>query len=141
MLQACFGIAGGCGCSLLGTCGALNAAAWAISLCYGRPINDLGGDYEKCHAMIRELVEDFRKEYDGILCSEVMIHNMGAVYDWKTPEGDPGLHGSQRHFPLCDSSCILCRKDWPYDCRRKVKEKLTERNKSYSTKNPAASDL
>ena len=32
MLQACFGIAGGCGCSLLGTCGALNAAAWAMAV-------------------------------------------------------------------------------------------------------------
>lgn len=90
MLKASFGIAGGCGCSLLGTCGALNAAAWAISLCCGRPIDDLAGDYEACHEMIRDLVEDFRREYGGILCSDVMVHNMGAVYDWKTPEGDQG---------------------------------------------------
>ena len=107
MLQACFGIAGGCGCSLLGTCGALNAAAWAISLCYGRPINDLGGDYEKCHEMIRELVEDFRKEYDGILCSEVMIHNMGAVYDWKTPEGDQGYMDHNGTFH-CATAVAYC---------------------------------
>lgn len=47
MLRCSFGIAGGCGCSLLGTCGALNAAAWIISLFYGRPIDDLGGQCSK----------------------------------------------------------------------------------------------
>lgn len=88
MLKGCFGIAGGCGCSLWGTCGALNAAAWAISLFYGRPIDDLDGDYEDCHARIRAVAEAFRQRYDGILCHEVMTHNMGAPYDWKTPEGD-----------------------------------------------------
>ena len=71
MLQASFGIAGGCGCSLMGTCGALNAAAWVISIFMGRPIDDLDGDYQQCHEMIQDVVEKFRARYDGILCYEV----------------------------------------------------------------------
>jgi hypothetical protein len=107
MLKGCFGIAGGTGCCLEGTCGALNAAAWAISLCYGRPIDDLGGDYDKCHQMIREVVEIFKEEYGGILCRDVMIDRMGAVYDWKTPEGDQGYmdHNGTHH---CATAVAFC---------------------------------
>lgn len=107
MLQGCFGIAGGCGCSLLGTCGALNAAAWVISLFYGRPVDDLDGDYEMCHEMIREIVEQFRQKYDGILCCEVMKHNMGAVYDWHTPEGDAQYmaHDGTYHCSMAVAYC------------------------------------
>ncbi len=107
MLQACFGIAGGCGCSLLGTCGALNAAAWVISMFYGRPINDLGGDYDECHEKIRKVVDCFKSRYDGVLCNEVMVHNMGAVYDWKTPEGDAGYmaHDGTYH---CAQAVAFC---------------------------------
>ena len=90
MIRGSFGLAGGCGCSLLGTCGALSGAAFAISLFEGRPLDDLGGDYQKTHDKIQTVVRRFREEYDGITCSEVMIHNMGAVYDWQTPEGDRG---------------------------------------------------
>ncbi len=88
MLKACFGMAGGCGCCLEGTCGALSGAAWVISMAKGRPITDLGGNYEEAHAMIRDFIEIFKKKYDGILCSEVLTHNLGGVYDWKTEEGD-----------------------------------------------------
>ncbi len=107
MLQGCFGIAGGCGCSLMGTCGALNAAAWVISLFYGRTVDDLDGDYEACHAMIREVVERFRQRYDGILCHEVMTHNMGAPYDWKTPEGDAEYtaHNGTYHCAMAVAFC------------------------------------
>jgi len=107
MLKGCFGIAGGCGCSLLGTCGALNAAAWVISLFYGRPVDDLAGDYEACHAMIRKVTEQFRQRYGGILCNEVMVHNMGAVYDWKTPEGDAGYMAHNGTFH-CATAVAYC---------------------------------
>ena len=107
MLRGCFGLAGGCGCSLQGTCGALNAAAWAISLRYGRPIHDLAGDYEACHEKIRDVVEKFRQRYGGVLCSDVMCHTMGAVYDWKTPEGDLGYmeHNGTFH---CATAVAFC---------------------------------
>ena len=107
MLRGCFGLAGGCGCSLQGTCGALNAAAWAISLCYGRPIHDLAGDYEVCHEKIRDVIEKFRQRYGGVLCSDVMCHTMGAVYDWKTPEGDLGYmeHNGTFH---CATAVAFC---------------------------------
>lgn len=107
MLQACFGIAGGCGCSLMGTCGALNAAAWVISLFYGRPIRDLDGDYDRCHELVREVVERFQREYDGILCREVMVHNMGGVYDWKTPEGDAAYMEHDGTFH-CATAVAFC---------------------------------
>lgn len=107
MLKACFGIAGGCGCSLEGTCGALNAAAWAISICYGRPIDDLSGDYDACHAMVRDVVDTFRNEYGGILCKDVMIHTMGDVYDWKTPEGDQGYMDHNGTFH-CATAVAFC---------------------------------
>jgi len=107
MLKACFGIAGGCGCCLEGTCGALNAAAWASSMCYGRPIDDLEGDYDKCHQMIREVVDIFKEEYGGILCRDVMINRMGAVYDWKTPEGDQGyMDHNGTHY--CAEAVAFC---------------------------------
>ena len=87
--------------------GALNAAAWAISICYGRPIDDLGGDYDACHAMVREVADTFRNEYGGILCKDVMIHTMGDVYDWKTPEGDQGYmdHNGTHH---CATAVAFC---------------------------------
>lgn len=107
MLQASFGIAGGCGCSLMGTCGALNAAAWVISLFCGRPIGDLDGDYDTCHQLVREVVERFRKEYDGVLCCEVMKHNMGGVYDWKTPEGDAAYVAHNGTFH-CATAVAFC---------------------------------
>lgn len=107
MLKACFGIAGGCGCCLEGTCGALNGAAWVISLCYGRPIDDLAGDYDVCHRMVRDVADAFRKKYDGILCRDVMIHTMGAVYDWKTPEGDQGYMDHNGTFH-CASAVAFC---------------------------------
>ena len=107
MLQGSFGIAGGCGCSLLGTCGALNAAAWAISLFYGRPVDDLGGDYEACHAMVRDVIEKFRARYGTVLCSEVLTANMGAPYDWKTPQGlqDYNDHNGTFH---CATAVAFC---------------------------------
>ena len=88
MLKGCFGLAGGCGCSLEGTCGALLGAAWIISMSEGRPVNDLAGDYDACHAMVREVMEKFKAEYGSVLCSDVLTHNMGGAYDWKTEEGD-----------------------------------------------------
>lgn len=107
MLQASFGIAGGCGCSLMGTCGALNAAAWVISIFMGRPIDDLDGDYQQCHEMIQDVVEKFRARYDGILCYEVMNHNMGGTYNWQTPEGDAAYmaHNGTYH---CASTVAFC---------------------------------
>ena len=88
MIKGSFGLAGGLGCCLQGTCGALSGAAYVISLSNGRPIDDLGGDYEACHALIREVKDTFEKEYGSILCCDVLEHNMGGVYDWKTEEGD-----------------------------------------------------
>lgn len=87
MIKGCFGLAGGCCISLKGTCGALSATAFAVSLFYGRPADDFGGYYEDCHALIRTVMDDFEKEYGGVLCSEVLTHNMGAAYDWKTKDG------------------------------------------------------
>ena len=107
VLKGCFGIAGGCGCSLLGTCGALNAAAWAIGMCYGRPIDDLNGDYEDCHRMIRDLIAEFKEKYDGILCSEVLTHNLGAPYDWNTEEGYAGYREHNGTFH-CASVVAYC---------------------------------
>ena len=87
LIKACFGVAGGCGCSLLGTCGALNGAAVAISVSHGRPLDDFGGQYDSVHAEVREVVDKFNKEFDGTLCTDVMKKLMGGVYDWKTPQG------------------------------------------------------
>lgn len=107
MLKGCFGIAGGCGCSLLGTCGALNAAAWAISLFYGRPVEDLAHDYDECHDMIREVMDKFRERYGTVLCHEVLTFNMGAPYDWKTPQGlaDYNAHNGTFH---CATAVAFC---------------------------------
>ena len=88
MIKGCFGMAGGLGCCLEGTCGALSGAAFVISLSKGRPVTDLPGNYEEAHAMIRDLAETFKKEYGSILCKDVLTHNMGGAYDWKTEEGD-----------------------------------------------------
>ena len=40
MIKASFGLAGGCGCCLDGTCGALSGAAFVISLSKGRPLKE-----------------------------------------------------------------------------------------------------
>lgn len=108
MLRGCFGLAGGCGCSLRGTCGALNGAAWAISLFYGRPIDDLPGDYEDCHAKIREIMDKFSEKYQGrVLCSDILTFNMGAPYDWKTEQGleDYNAHNGTHY---CAEAAAFC---------------------------------
>ena len=107
ILKGSFGIGGGCGLSLLGTCGALNAAAWVISMFYGRPADDLDGDYNNCQCMIREVVDTFRARYGGILCHEVLKCNMGAAYDWKTPEGLKGYNDHNGTFH-CATAVAFC---------------------------------
>lgn len=87
MIKGGFGLAGGCCISLKGTCGALSAAAYAISLFYGRPIDDFGGYYDDCQALIRTVMDAFEEKYGSIICSDVLTYNMGAPYDWKTEEG------------------------------------------------------
>ena len=69
--------------------------------------NDLGGEYDACHQMIREIVAKFREHYDGILCNEVMVHNMGAVYDWNTPEGDEAYMAHNGTFH-CATAVAYC---------------------------------
>jgi len=107
MLQASYGIAGGCGCSIQGTCGALNAAACVLSLFYGRPATDIGGDYGDCYEAIRDIMDSFRQRYGGILCSDVLTHNLGAPYDWKTPEGDAEYtaHNGTYHCAMTVAFC------------------------------------
>ena len=87
MIKGGFGLAGGCCISLKGTCGALSGAAFAISLFYGRPIDDFAGYYDDCQALIRTVMDAFEEKYGSVLCCDVLTHNMGAPYDWKTEEG------------------------------------------------------
>ena len=92
IFTASFGLAGGCGCSLLGTCGALSGAAMAISAICGRPASDMSGDYEACYTEIQKIVPKFAEKYNGVLCKDVMITTMGAVYDWQNEEGAKGYN-------------------------------------------------
>lgn len=87
MIKGGFGLAGGCCISLKGTCGALSGAAFAISLFYGRPIDDFAGYYDDCQALIRTVMDAFEEKYGSVLCCDVLTHNLGAPYDWKTEEG------------------------------------------------------
>ena len=107
MIKGCFGMAGGLGCGPEGTCGALSGASFVISLSKGRPVTNLDGGYEEAHAMIREVAETSKKEYGSILCCDVLKHNMGDVYDWKTPEGDKGYmeHFGTHHCATCVEFC------------------------------------
>ena len=87
MVKASFGMAGGGCISLKGTCGALCGAAMAISLFYGRPVDDLPGYYDDCHALIRTIMDAFEAEYGSVLCCDVLKKNLGEAYDWKNEEG------------------------------------------------------
>ena len=87
MIKMGFGLAGGCCISLKGTCGALSGAAMAISLIYGRTIDDFSGYYDDCQALIRTIMDDFEAKYGSVLCADILTRNMGAPYDWKTKEG------------------------------------------------------
>ena len=86
LIKASFGMAGGGCISLKGTCGALLGAAMAISLFYGRPIDDLPGYYDDCHALIRTVFDAFEEKYGSVLCADVLEHNLGKAYDWKIEE-------------------------------------------------------
>ncbi|MBE6030947.1 MAG: C_GCAxxG_C_C family protein [Clostridiales bacterium] len=99
LFTASYGLAGGCGCSLTGTCGALNGAALAISVYCGRNGKDMDGDYGACYEAIRKVVEPFKEKYNGVLCPDVMKATMGDVYDFKTDEGDKlyGEHDGTEH--------------------------------------------
>ncbi len=106
-VKCSFGLAGGCGCSLLGTCGALSAAAWVIGTFYGRPVTDFSGNYESCHALVREVVDQFTERYGSVVCKDVLTHNMGAPYDWKTPEGLKGYVDHDGTFH-CATAVAFC---------------------------------
>lgn len=99
LFTASYGLAGGCGCSLEGTCGALNGAALAVSACIGRPENNMDGDYSSCYEKIRDLVAPFKAKYNGVRCGDVMTTTLGAVYDFKTEEGEKGYmdHDGDEH--------------------------------------------
>lgn len=107
-IQGCFGLAGGCGCSLDGTCGALNGAACAISVFKGRPVSGFGvPGYAPVHAMIRDVADQFKARYGSVLCKDVLTCTMGAPYDWKTEEGAKGYeeHDGTHH---CSTAVRFC---------------------------------
>ena len=107
LIQASFGLAGGGCISLKGTCGALSGAAMAISLFYGRPMDDLGGYYDDCHALIRTVMDDFEAEYGSVLCCDVLAHNLGAAYDWKEEKGcqEYNAHHGSMHDAEVSAFC------------------------------------
>lgn len=108
LIKGCFGLAGGCGCGLQGTCGALNGATCAISVFRGRPSSDFGvTGYGVVHEMIREVIDQFTARYGSVLCKDVLTATMGAPYDWKTEEGAKGYeeHNGTHH---CSTAVRFC---------------------------------
>ena len=67
MFKTSYGLAGGCGCCLEGTCGALSGAAMAISILNGRDKDHRDDDFSACYDKIKKVIANFRSKY-GVTC-------------------------------------------------------------------------
>lgn len=82
VFKGAYGLAGGGGLTSLGTCGAISGAIMLIGVLYGRERHDFasGGRYPG-YKLSRKIIEKFKQEYGGILCSEIQTKLMGKSFD------------------------------------------------------------
>jgi C_GCAxxG_C_C family probable redox protein len=90
VFQASFGFAGGIA-SLSKTCGALSAGIMAISMKYGRELDNLTTqteeDRRKCMQMVRDLHDRYMQEYGDIQCASVHQKIFGRTFNqWEKDE-------------------------------------------------------
>ena len=91
MFKTSYGLAGGCGFCLEGTCGALSGAAMAISILNGRDKDHMDDDFSACYDKIKKVIANFRSKY-GVTCREVQTAMLGDCYDFFTEEGEAGYN-------------------------------------------------
>ena len=81
-IKASHGLSGGGGLMGQGTCGALAGGLMALSVKKGRDRSMFDkGKYVSNFNKGRELVEKFRKEFDGITCEDLQKNFTGKTYD------------------------------------------------------------
>ena len=91
IFKSSYGLAGGCGCSIKGTCGALSGAAMAISLIAGRDKSHMDDDFTSCYDKIKKVIAKFSEKF-GVTCCEVQTATMGACFDFMTEVGEAGYN-------------------------------------------------
>jgi len=87
-IKASHGLSGGGGLMGQGTCGALAGGLMALSVKKGRDRSMFDkGKFTNNFNKGRELVEKFRKEFDGITCEDLQKNFTGKTYDmWDAKE-------------------------------------------------------
>lgn len=87
VIKAAHALAGGLGLSGNGTCGALSGGALALSIFYGRSIEDMGkGRFLKSYAKAKELYDRFVKEFGSCICKDVQTKIFGRSFNLWDPE-------------------------------------------------------
>lgn len=93
MFKSSYGLAGGCGCSIKGTCGALSGAAMAVSLIAGRDHKHMDDDFTACYDKVKKVLGAFEEKF-GVTCCEVQTAMMGSCFDFMTEEGEAGYNAN-----------------------------------------------
>ena len=82
--KAATGLGGGIGQTFENTCGALLGGVMAVSLLYGRELNNLDGAEKAratCSALCRKLHERFEREYGSSICKNIHKKIFGRTYN------------------------------------------------------------
>lgn len=104
--KAATGLAGGLGLSTEGTCGAVTGGAMAISYFFGRSrgnFADPEGERFETYRLVREYLEDFKKEFGSIRCADIQSKLMGRVFDLLNPKDWEEFLEAGGHTDKCPS--------------------------------------
>lgn len=89
IFKSAFGFGGGYGQATIGTCGALNGAAMAISIITGRERSDMANPPQFCYDLAYKILKEFEAKYGGIRCCDVQKSLFGKCFVFREKgEGD-----------------------------------------------------
>jgi C_GCAxxG_C_C family probable redox protein len=104
--KAATGLAGGVGLSVQGTCGGLAGGVMAISLLYGRELDNLEdpeGLRFISYSLANKLHERFVQEYGSSVCKEIHKKILGKTYHLNNPEEWKEFLDAGGHTDKCPS--------------------------------------
>ena len=104
VFKASCALAGGLGITGDGTCGALSAAAMAISQIHGRTREDFKDEQKqrmKAYKLTTEVLRRFIEEYGSVICKDIQKKLMGRSYNLWDPEEFKEFEKAGGHKEKC----------------------------------------
>jgi len=108
-IKASHGLSGGGALSGQGVCGALSGGLVALGAKWGRDADKLNRGRGMANFQAgRELVERFRKEFEGLTCEELQVQFTGRTYDmWNKDDYD--AFGKERGDKCAQASAQVAK--------------------------------